>query len=97
MPCRSQAQLLETEAALAKLREQQRHAEDRSSYGQVQLGMMSDLLRVLQVKQELAASSAADSPSKASGHDMLLATGRWGPASGGAVPASGFNTNVMVL
>lgn len=95
--CRCQSQLLDTEAALSKLREQQRHAEERSSYGQTQLGMMNDLLQLLQLKQQLAAAAvAANSPSKASGREMLMSEGRWAPA-GPATAASGFNTNVMVL
>lgn len=94
---RCQSQLLDTEAALSKLREQQRYAEERSSYGQTQLGMMNDLLQLLQLKQQLAAAAAAaNSPSKASGREVLMSEGRWAPA-GPAVAASGFNTNVMVL
>lgn len=90
--CRCQAQLLETEASLSKLREQQRHAEERSTHGQAQLGMMNDLLQLLQTKQQLAAAAAAaNSPSKATGHDVLLSAGRWAPAAG---PAA---ANVMVL
>lgn len=92
--CRCQSQLLETEAALSKLREQQRHAEECSSHGQAQLGMMGGLLQLLQLKQQLAAATAAataNSPSKTSGREVLLSEGRWGPA-GAAVGA-----NVMVL
>lgn len=95
--CRCQAQLLEAESSLSKLRGQQRHAEERSSYGQAQLGMMEDLLQVLQLKQQLSAAAgaaAANGPSKAAGRAALLATGRWAP---GGVAATGFNTNVMVL
>lgn len=89
--CRYQSQLLETEAALSKLREQQRHAEERSSHGQAQLGMMNDLMQLLQLKQQIAAAAAAaNSPSKASGREMLMSEGRWAPAG----PAA---ANVMVL
>lgn len=92
-PVRCQAQLLDTEASLSKLREQQRHAEERSSHGQAQLGMMSDLLQLLQTKQQLGAAAAvsSSSPSKVVGHDVLLSAGRWAPAAGPAAP------NVMVL
>ncbi len=79
---------------MSKLREQQRHAEERSTHGQAQLGMMNDLLQLLQTKQQLAAAAAAaaaNRPSKAAGHDVLLSAGRWAPANGAAA------ANVMVL
>lgn len=85
---------MDAEAALSKLRDQQRHAEERSSHGQAQLGMMNDLLELLHFKQQIAAAAAANSPSKASGHDVLLSTGRWAAAGGGPAAAG---TNVMVL
>jgi hypothetical protein len=88
---RCQSQLLDTEAALSKLREQQRHAEERSSHGQAQRGMMNDLLQLLQLKQQIAAAAAAaNSPRKAAGRDVLMSEGRWAPAG----PAA---ANVMVL
>ena len=94
-PYRCQAQLTEAEASLSKLREQQRHAEERSSHGQAQLGMMNDLLHLLRLKQQLAAAAAAaNSPSKATEQQLMLSTGRWGP---GAAGGPGLAANVMVL
>lgn len=100
---RCQAQLMESEATLQKLREQQRLAEDHSSYGQAQLTMINDLLQVFSVKQAAAAAAvaaaaaaAASSPSKGLGPDVFLSTGRWNAVGSGAAPSS-FNTNVMVL
>lgn len=95
---RFQSQLMETESSLSKLREQQRHAEDRSSHGQAQLGMMQDLLQLLQLKQQMAVAAAAavTNPGKAAGRDALFSAGQWAPA-GPAAAAGGSNTNVMVL
>lgn len=88
---------METESSLSKLREQQRHGEERGSHGQAQLGMMQDLLQLLQLKQQMAvAAAAASSPGKAVGREALFSAGRWAPA-GPAAAVGGPNTNVMVL
>jgi hypothetical protein len=95
---RCQAQLRDADAALQKLREQQRLAEERSGSDQAQLATLSGLLQVLGVKQQLAAEAAAaggGAGCNKGGRDMLPAAGRWAPAGGAG--GSGVHTNVMVL
>ncbi|KAF6264768.1 hypothetical protein COO60DRAFT_1654950 [Scenedesmus sp. NREL 46B-D3] len=99
---RCQLQLSESEALLRQLREQQRSAKERHAYSLTQTDMMSDLIGLLQLKQQLQASCAQGGQLPGAGSTG----GRQLGSAGGVVAGGGggrglggqsYNTNVMVL
>jgi intraflagellar transport protein 81 len=94
-------QLSESEALLRQLREQQRNAKEHHAYGLTQIDMMSDLIGLLQVKQQLQASYAQCGQMGgvgSSGGRQLGSAGGMMPGVGGrGLGGQSYNTNVMVL
>jgi hypothetical protein len=98
--CRCQMQLSESEALLRQLREQQRNAKEHHAYGLTQIDMMSDLISLLQLKQQLQASYAQQCGQMgSSGGRQLGSAGSMMPGGAGArgIGGQSYNTNVMVL
>ena len=83
-------QLAESETTLSQRRAQQRQAKDQHGHGLAQIAMMTDVIQLLQLKQQLndsyfAAAAAA------------RGLGSAGASRGMQGIGQSFNTNVMVL
>lgn len=92
--CRCQAQLAESEAMLRQLREQQRMVKDQHAHGLAQIDMMSSLISLLQLKQQLQASYSSGYSPATAGRQQLGSAGNRG---GRVLSGQPHNTNVMVL
>eukprot|EP00878_Enallax_costatus_P017239 GHUV01018100.1.p1 GENE.GHUV01018100.1~~GHUV01018100.1.p1 ORF type:complete len:564 (+),score=220.22 GHUV01018100.1:880-2571(+) len=89
---RCQMQLAESEENLSQLRAQQRQAAEQHTHGLRQISMMTDVISLLQLKQQLNDTyfGAAAAASRGLGS---AGVGRGLPG----MPPQSFNTNVMVL
>jgi intraflagellar transport protein 81 len=91
-------QLSESEALLRQLREQQRNAKEHHAYGLTQIDMMSDLINLLQLKQQLQASYAQCGQMGSSGRQLGSAGSMMpGGVGGRGMGGQSYNMNVMVL
>lgn len=91
--CRCQIELAEAEDMLSHLRAQQRQAVDQHGHGLSQISMMTDIVQILQLKQQLYESNTAALASDVGRRGGSAGSGR------GVIAGidQAYNTNVMVL
>lgn len=87
---RCQIQLAESEDTLSQLRAQQRHAAEQHSHGLTQISMMTDLIQLMQLKQQLNEACVGAAAA-------TRGIGSAGASRGLPGMPQSFNTNVMVL